>query len=696
MDNAARQRGRAAAVVRLLGTACADSPVLVIVEDVHWADKVTLDYVAALTRSVGSISAVLTLTTRVAGDPLDAAWRGSVQGSPLVTIDLGPLGTKDALALAGGFLSAPSAFAKRCVERSGGNPLFLEQLMRAADEREDGLPASLSSLVLARMDRLPERDRAALRAASVVGQRFPLALVRHLAQMPDYSCDALVAHFLIHPEGEEFLFAHALIRDGVYASLTRVRRSELHRMAAEWYGERDPVLRAEHLDRAEARAAPRAYLDAALAQATALRPERALALADRGAALAGETDDVVALNMLRGRLRRESGEGRPAVDAYEVALAATQRPADRCRALLGIAAGHRLLTGVDAALAALAEAEPLARAHGLTRELAELHYTRGSLHFARGNNAACRDEHGAALACARSIDDPGWEARATSGLADADYADGRMLSALARFRQCIEICNAHGLAREEIPNRTMVGHCRLYLMEFDAGIADMEAARTLAVGIGDHKHGEMFALESQGLLLASCERHADAEPVLERSLVLAETIGARRFQALVLAGLAACSLAAGRLTEGRDRIERSLALSREIGMGFCGPMALGVKARLLDNAKERERCRAEAEALIADGCASHNMINYHRHGIEDALARGEFARGLEHVAALEAYTRGEPLPYCDFLIARARVLVGLASRPEDRALLAELARLRAEAERVRWPIGWTMAASVPR
>ena len=57
------------------------------------------------------------------------------------------------------------------------------------------LPASLHSLVLARMDRLPERDRAALRAASVVGQRFPLALVRELARMPDYSCDVLVGAF---------------------------------------------------------------------------------------------------------------------------------------------------------------------------------------------------------------------------------------------------------------------------------------------------------------------------------------------------------------------------------------------------------------------------------------------------------------------------------------------------------------------
>ncbi len=196
------------------------------------------------------------------------------------------------------------------------------------------------------MDRLPERDRAALRAAAVVGQRFPLALVRRLAQLPDYSCDILIAHFLVRPEGEEFLFAHALIRDGVYASLTRGRRAELHRAAADWYGERDPALRAEHLDRAEAPEAPRAYLDAALAhRPRRCRPERALALVDRGAALAREPDDVVALNMLRGRLRCESGEGQPAVDAYEVALAATRQAADRCRALIGIAAGHRLIDG---------------------------------------------------------------------------------------------------------------------------------------------------------------------------------------------------------------------------------------------------------------------------------------------------------------------------------------------------------------
>ena len=687
MDNAARQRGRAAAVVHLLEIACEKAPVLVVVEDLHWADKVTLDYLSALTRAVSTTPAVLALTSRLDGDPLDQAWRGSVQGSPLITIDLGPLGAKDARAFADGFLSMPRSFAQKCVERAGGNPLFLEQLMRAADQQNDRLPASLHSLVLARMDRLPERDRAALRAAAVIGQRFPLALVRRLAQHPDYECTGLVASFLVRPEGDEFLFAHALIRDGVYTSLTRARRAELHRGAADWYGERDLALRAEHLDRAEAPTAARAYLDAALAQAAALHPERALAHAERGAALARDSTDIFALNLLRGRLWCESGEGKPGVEAYTVALTAAREPAERCRALIGIAAGHRLIAGVDAALAALAEAEPLAHAYGLTRELTELNYTRGNLHFARGDIAACGAAHEAALASARALDDPTWEARATSGLADAAYAEGRMRTALARFRHCVALCDAHGLTRVAIPNRVMVGHCRIYMSEFDAGIADMEAGRALAMQVGD-RHAEMFTLESQGMLLAFCDRFADAGPLLERGLALAEAIGARRYQSTILLAMAEAALGLGRTGEAHERVERALALARETGMRFCGPLVLGLKARISDDARDREHCRAEAETLLAQGCVGHNSIGYYRYAIEDALARCEWWRGLEHAGALESYTAAEPLPYSDFLIARGRLLVKLASRPDDSVLHEELARLIAEAERVVWPIAW--------
>jgi class 3 adenylate cyclase/tetratricopeptide (TPR) repeat protein len=687
MDNPARQRGCAAAVVQLLEIASANNPLLLIVEDLHWADKVTLDCLAALTRAASTIPAVIALTSRVVGDPLDAGWRASVQGSAFITIDLGPLAIRDALALAGAFPDTPPDIAQKCVERAAGNPLFLEQLMRTAGEGDERLPASLSSLVLARMDRLPEHDRVALRAASIVGQRFPLELVRRLSELPDYRCDALVAQFLVRPEGDEFLFAHALIRDGVYASLTRARRAELHRMAADWYGERDLALRAEHFDRADAPEAPCAYLDAANAEAAALHPDRALALAERGAALAKDPADVVALNLLRGRLHCESGEGKPATEAFRTALAAAQGPVERCRALIGVAAGQRLVAGLDIALAALAEAEPLARDAGLTRELAELHQTRGNLHFARGDVTGCVAEHSTALRHAQALGDPAWEARALSGLADADYAVAKMRTAFQRFMRCVALSEAHGLTRVAIPNRIMAGHCRIYLMEFDAGVADMEASRVLACQLGD-RHGEMFALESIGLLWAFCARYADAEPMLVRATALAEALGARRYHAALLATLAETLLAIGRREEAQMQNERALALSLETGIHFSGPLVFALKARMQDDAQERERCWAEGAALIADRSVGHSPIGFHRLAIDDALERGEFPRALAHADALELYTAAEPLPYTDLLIARGRALVGLAANPDDSALAAELARLRREAERVRWPLRW--------
>src|SRR4030095_12059117 len=173
--------------------------------------------------------------------------------------------------------ATPVPLTRNGTAPAGANPLFLEQLLRTAEESDDRLPASLHSLVLARVDRLPERERTAVWAAAILGQRFPLAALRHLIAAPDYDCAALLAASLVRPDGEELLFAHALIRDGVYASLTRPRRTELHRAAATWYGELDPALTAEHLDRAEAPEAVQAYLAAARAQSEALHSERALA-----------------------------------------------------------------------------------------------------------------------------------------------------------------------------------------------------------------------------------------------------------------------------------------------------------------------------------------------------------------------------------------------------------------------------------
>jgi predicted ATPase len=175
MDHVARNRGRRAVAATLVSQACAERPTFVVVEDLHWADPQLLGHIAAFASAMAEGSGLMVMTSRIEGDPVDAAWRASCRGTPFATIDLGPLRRDEALSLAGSFMDATQRVAAACIERAGGNPLFLEQLLRNAEEgTADAVPPSIQSLVLARMDRLAASDRHAFQAAAVIGQRFSL------------------------------------------------------------------------------------------------------------------------------------------------------------------------------------------------------------------------------------------------------------------------------------------------------------------------------------------------------------------------------------------------------------------------------------------------------------------------------------------------------------------------------------------
>ena len=257
MDSATRSRGARETVAALVRQASTLAPLLLAIEDVHWADPATLDHLASLADAAAACRAILVMTSRIEGDPLDHAWRTSAGGSPLVTIDLGPLRASEATALAETYLDAHSEVARRCIERAAGNPLFLDQLLRHAEGAEATVPGSVQSLVQARLDHLTAPDKQAVQAAAVFGQRFALDALRHVLEDPRYDCVALVERFLVRPAGDEFLFSHALIRDAVYDTLLKARRRELHRRAAAWFAERDLTLHAEHLDRGRRPRAPR-------------------------------------------------------------------------------------------------------------------------------------------------------------------------------------------------------------------------------------------------------------------------------------------------------------------------------------------------------------------------------------------------------------------------------------------------------
>ena len=366
MDNAARAEGRRRILTSLVERSSRARPRLFVVEDLHWADRPTLAHLASLCAAVSRCPAILVATSRVEGDPLRPAWWAEASEDEPLFLHLGPLDAAEARVLAGAFLAANASLAERCVERAAGNPLFLEQLLRNAEEgRGTAVPGSVQSLVQARLDRLDPDDRVALQAASVLGQRFDLETLRHILGQPDRNVERIAELSLVRPQGERsFLFAHALVRDAVYDSMLRSRRRELHRRAAEWCEGRDAALRAEHLDRADDPGAARAYLAAAEAQSADYRYERALRSAERGLELAGDGADRFALRCLRADILHDLGQMPAALSAYEAALAAASGDAERCRALIGLAAVKRVTDDLDGAFADLERAEAAALRRG--------------------------------------------------------------------------------------------------------------------------------------------------------------------------------------------------------------------------------------------------------------------------------------------------------------------------------------------
>ena len=362
MDNDTRNRQKSAVLATIVAAAVARQPRLIIIEDVHWADALILNHLASIASTVRDAAAILVMTTRVEGDPLDEAWRADHANSPLLTIDLAPLRPAEAIELAGDAIQSNQRILQTCVDRSGGNPLFLVQLLHNAEEGdEENVPSSVQSLILARTDRLTPLDKQALQAASVIGQRFTQQEVRALLMQPDYQCQRLIGMHLVGRDGDGFLFSHAIVRDGVYGALLSTRARELHQTAAEFYADSDPALRAQHLDRAESPDAARAYFNAARLHAATYHLEKAESLVRRGLALASARADIWALKSLLGELQLNNGAAEGALTAYRDALDLADAPAQRTDALLGAAACMRLTDDIDNALAALDQAEQEAK-----------------------------------------------------------------------------------------------------------------------------------------------------------------------------------------------------------------------------------------------------------------------------------------------------------------------------------------------
>ena len=697
MEDARRQALRVTALGELAGLVAQATPLAVAIEDLHWAGDPVRAVVRELARRTSGARIVLLTTSRIDGDPIDPAFRRELGAAPVTVIELGPLRPEAMQQLAQAATSAlREADASRLVARSGGNPLFLEQLALSAGDAEGRpLPGTIRALVQARLDRLEALDRTALQAASVLGQRFALTGLRALIRRPDYAVQPLIAAGLLAWDGDMVMFGHALIQEATYASLLSDAARTLHRRAADWLGDSEPDLRASHLDRAGDPEAPAAYRAAAERWRAGGNLSLALERAERGLELARDAADAAALRLLVGHLELDLGAPREAEAQFRSILGQAADPATRAEAELGVAAALRIVDDLDGATEALDRAQLAAETLELTALLSRCHFLRGNLLFPRGRVDECMEQHRIALRLAERAQSPELTARALGGLMDAYYAQGRMRSALDALERCIETARRAGAGAVEIANRPMGAIAECVMMRLDAARERGETARVLARQ-AQNRRAELIALH--GLMIAEMEVGAAEEGLayVPRAREIVAELGAWRFEGENLIFAAGLEALAGRPDRAVELAREAVDLCRRHSPMYVGALAFGIASAITLHPGERDGWLSEGEALLHGGSLMHNHFFYRRYAIDASLAAGRPAEARRHALALAKYTEREPVPLSEMVVRRGLLLADVADgtlSPQGRADLAELA---AQAEKARFlTLAAPMRAALP-
>lgn len=253
--------GPAARQARLLGLVKelvrldADQERVILMEDLHWLDEASEEFVSALVDAVAGTRTLLLLNYRLSYRCL---W---LQASHFEQIELGELPGAHMEALVGELLAPLTALpeVRRLVcRRAAGNPFFAEELVRTLAEShlfvspsdlpkggleavEQALPANVQAVVGARLDRLGEPERTFLQMCAIIGKEIPLAVLRHVASpvanQIERGLAGLIEAGLIVPQqqaaGERsFAFRHPLIQEVAYSAQLKVRRGEVHASVA--------------------------------------------------------------------------------------------------------------------------------------------------------------------------------------------------------------------------------------------------------------------------------------------------------------------------------------------------------------------------------------------------------------------------------------------------------------------------------
>ncbi|MER7706988.1 AAA family ATPase [Kitasatospora sp. NPDC097605] len=548
------------AVRHLLAVLGRSRPVILVWEDLHWAESTLLDLVEEIATWLRDVPVLLLCVARPELFETRAGWGA---GTPdAVTVDLGPMTGEQTAALVGSLALRGDVHPQedrghedreltgRVITLCDGNPLFAEQLMDVFAETAPGtqVPPTVQALLGARLDRLPGTERGLLELAAVVGREFTRAQLRAMAEADgtappaaDEATARLARRRVFEPgPAGTYRFAQALLRDTAYEFTPKTRRERWHDFLAERLSHErppDPMAVAYHV---EATTLLRRQLRPGDPRLPALAGPAAGTLIAEGMRALARKDLPAAVQLLeRGRALLPAGDPAHTALALHVCDAGIWLQDEaRCRAALAAAeaalpddpraaAVRAIQHGiVTLRLGLAAPAEVAADARRLTERLendpgddlswCRLHQLRAHLELAAERTASAERSFRLALARARALGD--------------GYEEDRLLCAVCELAQwtptpvaaSLELCAL--LGRRFAANRSLlipvlVARAHLEALAGDVAGARRTLAEALACSHDVHADlADAVVLDAAGFVESLAGAHETAEARYRQSL----------------------------------------------------------------------------------------------------------------------------------------------------------------------------------
>ena len=642
-----RRQEAFAAWRRLVEAIAEDAPLVLVVEDLHWADEPLLDFVDELVDWVADVPLLVVCTTRPELLERRPDWGGGKRNAS--TVSLAPLSDDDTARLFAALLETsvlPAETQAALLARAGGNPLYAEQYALMYRERGDSVslepPETLQGIIAARLDALAPAEKELLQDGAVLGKVFWSGALTRIGDVESDGVEQLLRglqrkDFVRRNRrssvaGEsEHAFAHGLIRDVAYGQVPRGVRAEKHRRAAEWIESLAP-------DRAEDRAEMLAH-----------HYEQALDYARATGA-----DDAMLVDRARAALR-EAGDRASAVFGYATATRHYTRaleltaPDDPDRPQLLLRRANALFYGSILPPADAAEARAALLAAGDAQGVAEIDTLSAFDFWVSGR----RDD---ALALLN---------RSLAGLREEPASRGKLL---------------------------VVGNIGRYLSlasSYDEGVRVNGEALEMAEELGDEEM-QAFALNNLGISLLGTGNVAGVEK-LEQAIEIAKRLGSPEI-VRAYGNLASMFGNLGYLERSWELHVLALEMVTRFGTVDARRWMWAERVAELYHRGQWDQAVDQAASVLLSGDPHFMDVPVRNIRALIATAGGDLGAAAEDIRAAAAFVARsktpEPQLLFEVLAGRARIATEAGDSIEAGAALDELVERSRAGEAVHFAAEW--------